>query len=60
MKTGDYSGGELIFPEYDICVNIEQGDLLMFNPHIAHCNNPIDGNGRISFVLYLREKMAEC
>ena len=60
MKTGDYTGGELIFPEYDICVNVEQGDLLMFNPHIAHCNNEINGEGRISFVLYLREKMADC
>ena len=59
-KCGEYTGGELIFPEYRIAVNIEQGDLLLFNPHEAHCNNPIVGEGRMSFVLYLREKMDKC
>jgi hypothetical protein len=59
-KCGEYKGGELIFPEYHIAVNIEQGDLLLFNPHEAHCNNPIVNSGRMSFVLYLREKMDQC
>jgi len=59
-KVGDYTGGELIFPEYHIAVNVEQGDLLLFNPHEAHCNNKIVNEGRMSFVLYLREKMDQC
>ena len=59
-RCGDFSGGELIFPEYDIAVNIEEGDLLIFNPHEAHCNNPLKGNGRMSMVFYLREKMHLC
>jgi hypothetical protein len=59
-KVGEYTGGELCFPEYRIGLNIEQGDLLMFNPHVAHCNNPLKGEGRMSFVLYLREKMDKC
>tara|TARA_R110001592_G_C13164786_1_gene749268 strand:- start:1818 stop:2696 length:879 start_codon:yes stop_codon:yes gene_type:complete len=59
-KVGEYTGGELCFPEYHIGLNVEQGDLLMFNPHTAHCNNPIIGSGRMSFVLYLREKMDKC
>ncbi len=59
-KCGEYRGGELIFPEYHIAINIEQGDLLLFNPHEAHCNNPIIGEGRMSFVLYLRDKMDKC
>jgi hypothetical protein len=59
-KVGEYSGGELCFPEYRIAVNVEQGDLLLFNPHEAHCNNPIKGEGRMSFVLYLRDKMDQC
>jgi predicted 2-oxoglutarate/Fe(II)-dependent dioxygenase YbiX len=59
-KCGEYRGGELCFPEYHIGLNVEQGDLLLFNPHIAHCNNPIIGKGRMSFVLYLREKMDKC
>ena len=59
-KCGDYRGGELCFPEYHIGLNIEQGDLLLFNPHEAHCNNPLVGKGRMSFVLYLRDKMDKC
>ena len=59
-KCGEYRGGELCFPEYNLGLNIEQGDLLLFNPHEAHCNNPLIGKGRMSFVLYLREKMDKC
>jgi hypothetical protein len=59
-KIGEYFGGELCFPEYRIAVNIEQGDFLLFNPHEPHSNNPIVGSGRMSFVLYLREKMDQC
>lgn len=59
-KCGDYTGGELIFPEYDVAVNIEQGDLLIFDPRQAHCNNPLKGEGRMSMVMYLREKMDRC
>lgn len=59
-KVGEYSGGQLHFPDYDIGVNVEQGDLLIFNPHETHCNNELEGDGRISFVFYLREKMNQC
>lgn len=59
-KCGEYTGGELGFPEYRIALNIEEGDMLMFDPHEAHCNNAIIGEGRMSFVLYLREKMDQC
>tara|TARA_R110001632_G_scaffold7793_1_gene30910 strand:- start:164 stop:1045 length:882 start_codon:yes stop_codon:yes gene_type:complete len=59
-RLGDYRGGELCFPEYQLGLNIEQGDLLLFNPHTPHSNNPLVGKGRMSFVLYLREKMDRC
>ena len=59
-KCGEYRGGELIFPEYQIAIDIQQGDLLLFNPHTPHCNNPIVGEGRMSFVFYLRDKMDKC
>jgi hypothetical protein len=49
-----------VFQNIDIAINIEEGDLLLFNPHEAHCNNPIIGEGRMSFVLYLRDKMDKC
>tara|TARA_R110001592_G_scaffold309791_1_gene584257 strand:- start:394 stop:1272 length:879 start_codon:yes stop_codon:yes gene_type:complete len=59
-RCGQYTGGELIFPEYDVAIHVEQGDLLIFNPHQAHCNNPLKGEGRMSMVMYLREKMNRC
>ena len=59
-KCGEFSGGELCFPEYDIGIDIKQGDLLMFNPHEVHCNNALNGRGRMSMVFYLREKMELC
>ena len=59
-KCGDYTGGELCFPEYQMGCNVEQGDLLIFNPHIIHCNNKLEGEGRMSMVFYLREKMNQC
>ena len=37
---------------YDLGLNVEQGDLCIFNPHTAHCNNPLKGTGRMSFVFY--------
>jgi len=59
-KCGDYTGGELCFPEYQLGCNVEQGDLLIFNPHIIHCNNELEGEGRMSMVFYIREKMNQC
>ena len=59
-KCGEYTGGELCFPEYQLGVNVEQGDLLIFNPHIAHCNNAMEGEGRMSMVFYIRQKMNLC
>jgi hypothetical protein len=59
-RLADYRGGELCFPEYHIGLNVEQGDLLLFNPHTPHCNNPIVNKGRMSMVFYLRDKMDLC
>ena len=56
----DFKGGELCFPTYNIGFDIQQGDLLLFNPHKIHCNNPLTKKGRMSFVFYLREKMDMC
>lgn len=56
----DFKGGELCFPTYNIAFDIQEGDLLLFNPHKIHCNNPLTKKGRMSFVFYLREKMDLC
>lgn len=55
---GDWSGGYLIYPQYRVAVNIQDGDLLIMNPHQHHCNSPIEGmKDRLSLVLYAREKI---
>ena len=59
-NCGSWSGGELCFPNYELGLNIEEGDLLLFNPHVIHSNNSLKGSGRMSFVLYLRDKMDRC
>lgn len=56
----NFKGGQLCFPTFDIALEIRQGDLLLFNPHITHCNNKLSKEGRMSFVFYLREKMDKC
>ena len=56
----NFTGGELCFPTYNIGIDIREGDLLIFNPHIIHCNNLLTKNGRMSMVFYLREKMNKC
>ena len=55
-----FEGGELCFPNYDIGIDIREGDLLLFDPHVTHCNNKLTKNGRVSFVFYLREKLDKC
>jgi len=59
-ELDNFKGGELCFPTYNIGIDIREGDLLIFNPHIIHCNNPLQKEGRMSFVFYLREKMNLC
>jgi len=56
----NFEGGELCFPTYNVGINIREGDLLIFNPHVIHCNNLLTKNGRMSLVFYLREKMDKC
>ncbi len=55
FNVGDYTGGELLFPEYKLAVDIREGDCLFMDVHQHHCNNPIQGQGRVSLVCYARE-----
>jgi len=59
-ELDNFEGGELCFPNYDIGIDIREGDLLLFDPHVTHCNNKLTKNGRVSFVFYLREKLDKC
>lgn len=70
----DYEGGWLVFPEYQVAVDLRDRDLILFNPHEWHGVTPMHVHGmpvhelpkdggrptRISVVYYFREKMTEC
>ena len=48
IEDGSYKGGETYFPEFNIAVDVRQGDLLFMDVHEIHCNLPIElleGNG---------------
>lgn len=63
-KQNSYIGGELMFPDYNVMVNVREGDLILMNVHERHCNNeitfPTQGLHRISFVCYLRKFLSNC
>ena len=58
FNTGNFTGAELLCPEFKLAFNVQEGDLIFFDSHyFLHCNNPIKGKGRISLVCYIREKI---
>lgn len=71
LRRGNYSGFQLVFPEYRVAVDMQDRDVLFFDPHQWHGNvvgvgegpegKPAEGGWeRISLVLYVRAKMAAC
>ena len=57
---GDYRGGELVFPQFRIAVDVRDGDLLCNQSHLdLHGNTAVislnTGAKRISFVTYLKK-----
>lgn len=52
-----WSGCEFMLPEYEVAFGLEEGDLLFADVHQIHCNAKLIGSGRISLVLFAREKM---
>ena len=38
-SQGSYHGSYLLFPEYKIGVDIRDGDIIIFNPQLKHCNS---------------------
>lgn len=63
-RKGQYRGGWLTFPEYRVAADMQDGDLIFFNPHEWHgVTDPYEtqpGFERISVVYYFREKMSHC
>ena len=88
LERGRYHGGETLFPQYGIGVDLRAGDFVAMDVHEWHCNAPmvetaddaafnkglepvydkseVGAQGederwtRISFVCYVREKLADC
>jgi hypothetical protein len=38
LRRGDYMGGQLVFPEYRVAVDMQDGDLLLMDAHSWHGN----------------------
>ena len=55
-----YVGGYLAFPKYGICIDVRQTDTLAMDVHEYHANTELIGDGRLSVVCYLRDKMLKC
>lgn len=53
---GEWKGCYLGYPQYGVCVNVEEGDFLIMNPYEYHCNTEFIGKyqNRMSIVTYSR------
>lgn len=64
LRRGAYTGGALVFPEYRVGVDLQDGDLLLMDPHEWHGNVALalasPDAERISVVLYYRTKLRAC
>jgi hypothetical protein len=57
FKYGEYSGGEIMLPNYKIAFDLQEGDVLFMDVHEPHCNNAIVGEGRVSLICYVKEQI---
>lgn len=65
VGKGDWSGGWLGFPQWDVAIEVKPGDFLLMDVHQWHCNTELKLDNpkksfRMSFVLYLRDAMTDC
>lgn len=64
MKTGRFSGGEIVFPNYRIGLKLENFDLIIFDNTEIHGNLPIvpvsKEYERITSVFFYRKGMVYC
>lgn len=67
-RRGEWEGCELVVPAYRVALDLQHGDVVLFDVHEVHGNlpfrravgEPITDYERMSFVCYLREKITEC
>lgn len=64
LRSGQYRGGYLTFPEYRVAVDMKDGDVILFDAHEWHGNTEMTDRSedavRVSTVLYFRERMVTC
>lgn len=65
MRSGQFTGGKVVLPEWRTAVNLGQGDLIIFRNMIDyHGNTPInpitEKYTRCTLVFYYREEMYKC
>lgn len=64
IKEGRYTGANLVFPDFRVAAKIENGDLIIFDPHEFHGNTQLvplsETHTRCTIVYYYREKMQHC
>lgn len=61
VEMGNYDGGELVFPQYRVGVDIREGDVCVKQSHYnLHGNAPLRSQSdskRISFIMYLKQML---
>jgi len=64
FREGTYKGGILCFPAYKVAVDLNDRDVIFFDPHEIHGVTDFTDTSadfsRVSVVYYYREKMHEC
>ena len=53
IYLGDWSGGEICFPEFDIKIKTEQGDMLFWKESYYHYIAPVTSGVRYSYSDYI-------
>lgn len=61
MSSKCVTGGELLFPEFNLAIEMQDNDILLFDTHLWHTTAPfnIEHGNRVSFVCYLRSKLVD-
>lgn len=63
-REGGYDGGFFCLPEWGVALDLHNGDILFADVHKWHGNSEVTNKSddwlRVSFVIYLREKIQTC
>ena len=64
FQRGQISGGRLVIPKFEVAVNFEHGDVILFDVHEWHGVTEIQKQTpdaeRLTIVFYLREALLKC